>query len=87
MCQNVFLLLSCKAFAEVLEIDWGKYGHYTMNVAEGGKTMEGCYTGYPDDWRKAAWKRALDPTEVTDAVEGPPCGCTGRTTVGWSGSL
>ena len=29
-------------------VDWGQFGNYTMEVGAEGKTMAGCYTGYPD---------------------------------------
>ena len=37
-----------------------------MEVSADGKSMEGFHTGHPDDWRKAAWKRALGAEEVEE---------------------
>ncbi len=39
-----------------LYIDWGEFGTYDM-VLETEIKMAGSYSGYPDDWRKATWKR------------------------------
>lgn len=40
-----------------ISINWGKYGKYEMVVAADGRSMEGCYAGYPQDWRKAEFIR------------------------------
>jgi len=40
-----------------VHVDWGRYGTYNMTISADGKSMEGCYVGYPDDWRKARFVR------------------------------
>ena len=40
-----------------VSVNWGKYGKYEMTVSADGKSMEGNYVGYPDDWRKAQFIR------------------------------
>ena len=45
-------------------IDWGKFGQYSMAVSPNGVEMQGCYTGYPADWRKASFVRAHTASEL-----------------------
>ena len=35
-----------------------------MKVSADGRAMEGCYTGYPEDWRKAVFVRAHTTEEL-----------------------
>lgn len=43
--------------ANKVVVSWGKYGTYDMTVSADGKSMEGCYRGYPNEWRKAVFIR------------------------------
>jgi hypothetical protein len=38
----------CEDCETTVTVDWGQFGNYTMEVGAEGKTMAGCYTGYPD---------------------------------------
>ena len=51
---------------EEVRINWGKYGNYSMTIGSDGKTMEGYYAGYPDEWRKAVFVRAHTEEERHD---------------------
>ena len=42
-----------------IDIDWGKFGKYTLTIAADGESMSGSATGQPDNWRKAQRKSAL----------------------------
>ena len=50
--------------ASGININWASFGSYDMVVAADGASMEGCYAGYPDHWRKAAFSRAHAAGEV-----------------------
>ena len=39
-------------------------GQYTMTPSADGQAMEGCYNGYPEDWRKAQFVRAHTAEEL-----------------------
>jgi hypothetical protein len=40
-----------------VDIDWGKYGKYTMAVGADARSMDGSAVGAPENWRKAQMKR------------------------------
>jgi hypothetical protein len=54
----------CGSCSEKITIEWGQYGNYTMQLADDGASMQGFYTGYPDDWRKASFLRAHTSEEL-----------------------
>jgi hypothetical protein len=54
----------CGTCSEKITVDWANFGNYTMKMTEDGKSMEGCYTGYPDDWRKAVFLREHTSEEL-----------------------
>ena len=45
----------------MLEIDWGKFGQYVLNVE--GEQLKGGVRGNPSDWRIATFKRAFTDAE------------------------
>jgi hypothetical protein len=47
-----------------LSVTWGRFGNYDMTVSSDGKSMEGFYVGYPEDWRKAQFVRAHTAEEI-----------------------
>ncbi len=47
-----------------VSVNWGKYGKYEMTVGPDGKSMEGFYVGYPEDWRRATFVRAHTAEEI-----------------------
>ena len=69
----------CKSYPEhstwsrsgsTVKVEWGHYGSYDMKVSDDGKSMEGAYRGYPDDWRKATFKRAHTEAEIVQLKKG-----------------
>ncbi len=52
------------AGAAAVQIAWGTFGNYSMAVSPDGVQMQGCYTGYPADWRRAAFVRAHTAGEL-----------------------
>ena len=69
----------CKTYPEhshwntkgsTVTIDWGKFGNYTMTVSGDGLSMAGCYTGYPEDWRKGVFKRDHTAAEIAEIKAG-----------------
>ena len=59
----------CSECASKITVEWGKFGNYTMELQEDGKSMKGFYTGYPDDWRKGQWIRAHTAEELATIKE------------------
>jgi len=57
-----------KVNGDELVIDWADLGTYVMTVdsSTGHETMEGCYRGYPKEWRKAVCMGDLDRTSSMD---------------------
>ena len=55
----------CGSCSEKITVDWANFGNYTMKMTEDGKSMEGFYTGYPEDWRKANFVREHSDAELT----------------------
>lgn len=52
-----------------VSVSWGQYGEYDMVLAEDGKSMEGSYRGYAEDWRKAAFTRVHTEEELKKLKE------------------
>ena len=51
--------------SDELTINWDSYGVYELRLAPSGDLAEGCQKGFPNNWRKMRFLRALDWSQQT----------------------
>jgi hypothetical protein len=48
----------------VIDIDWGKFGKYQLQVDSATASMTGSKLGQPSNWRKASLIRSINPVDL-----------------------